>query len=95
MDIFSKRNELLRSETELIIKSLNHFSNSHPELEPIISKLSHGVFSITENESNLIWTAISNYFPLLNGSERKRAMHIAVCFDPYGLELQSKSKNFE
>lgn len=95
MDIFNKRNELLRSETDLIIESLNYFSASHPELNPIISKLSQGIFSITGEECVLIWTAVSNYFPLLNGSKRNRAMHIAVCFDPYGLEIQSKLKNLE
>lgn len=95
MDIFNKRIELLRSEADLIIESLNYFSNSHPELNPIISKLSQSIFSVTEEESDLIWTAISNYFPLLKGSKRNRAMHIAVCFDPYGLEIQSKVKNFK
>ena len=95
MDIFNKRNELLHSETDLIIEALNYFSDTHAELQPIISKLSQNIFSVTEEETNSIWTVISNYFPLLSGTKRKGAMYIAVCFDPYASEIQSNSKNFE
>ena len=84
---------LLKTDTELFLEALNHYANSHPELNVIIKKLSSNDFTITTEESDLIWTAMNNYYPLLDGVKKKKAMYISVCFDPYARKLVKSQKS--
>lgn len=90
LHIPEKQHLMLSKHTQLIIDCLLNYYGDSMEAQSLINTLASGNFQISKNECHLIWTASYNYYPLLNGSDRTTMQQIAICFDPYAQELQSK-----
>lgn len=95
VEVTQDRLNHLENDTGLILEALHFYLPTHPELEPIVNKLTNGIFEMADHENDLIWTTCSNYYKKLEGKKRSKMMQIAIVFDPYVLEIQRKLRNIE
>lgn len=95
MEVIQNRLNHLKNDTDLILEALRFYLPTHPELQPIIDKLTNNIFEMSDSENNLIWTASGNYYKKIKGEKCSKMMQIAINFDPYALELQRKLKYLE
>ncbi len=74
-------------ERERLLEAMNHFADSHPELNPLIKKLSKGVYEYADNELILMGRATYSYLQdqHLDKDSRTALLRLSVMFEEYAL----------